>query len=109
MIRYYQLFTSYLYPENKLYQSVSTAPTGLDSQGEGLIPAGVEGGTDGPGLLFGLILWVGGELELNVRVWKSIWIHGDQVPGFTHYKQDRGQKKTENVTMFGTLSQSTLI
>lgn len=57
------------YRENKLYRSVSTPPpTGLDSQGEGLIPAGVEGGTDGPGLLFGLILWVGGELELNVGV-----------------------------------------
>lgn len=42
--------------------------TTVDSQGEGLVPAGVEGGTDGPGLLFGLILRVGGELEFNIGV-----------------------------------------
>lgn len=39
-----------------------------DSQGERLVPAGVEGGTDGPGLLFGLVLGVGGELELDVGI-----------------------------------------
>lgn len=46
----------------------TTVDTHRDSQGEGLVPAGVEGGADGPGLLFGLILWVGGELEFNVGV-----------------------------------------
>lgn len=40
-----------------------------DSQGEGLVPAGVERWTDGPGLLFGLILWVWYEFEFNIRVW----------------------------------------
>ena len=40
----------------------------FDSQGEGLVPAGVERGADGPGLLFGLVLWVGDELEFNIRV-----------------------------------------
>lgn len=39
-----------------------------DSQGERLVPAGVEGGTDGPGLLFGLVFGVRGELELDVGV-----------------------------------------
>lgn len=39
-----------------------------DSQGERLVPAGVERGTDGPGLLFGLVLGVRGELELDVGV-----------------------------------------
>lgn len=40
----------------------------VDLQAEGLVPAGVERGADGPGLLFGLILWVGDELEFNIRV-----------------------------------------
>lgn len=71
-----------------------------DSQGERLVPAGVEGGADGPGLLFGLVPGVWGELELDIRVWKSIWIHGDQVPGFTHCRE-------EEVTKGG--SQSALI
>lgn len=39
-----------------------------DSQGERIVPAGVEGGTDGPGLLFGLVFGVRGELELDVGV-----------------------------------------
>lgn len=39
-----------------------------DSQGERIVPAGVEGGTDGPGLLFGLIFGVRGELELDIGV-----------------------------------------
>lgn len=39
-----------------------------DLQGERLVPTGVEGGTDGPGLLFGLVLGVRGELELNIGV-----------------------------------------
>lgn len=39
-----------------------------DSQGERLVPTGVEGGTDRPGLLFGLVFGVRGELELDVRV-----------------------------------------
>lgn len=37
-------------------------------QGEGLIPARVERGTDGPGLLFGFILWIRDELEFNIWV-----------------------------------------
>lgn len=47
---------------------IHAGDTIANSQGEGFIPAGVEGGADGPGLLFGLILWVGGELEFNVGV-----------------------------------------
>lgn len=39
-----------------------------DSQGEGLVPAGVERRTDGPGLLFGLIFGVGGDLEFDIWV-----------------------------------------
>lgn len=68
-----------------------------DSQGERLVPAGVEGGTDGPGLLFGLIFGVRGELELDVGVWESIWVHRDQVPGFTHCREDKATKGRESV------------
>lgn len=39
-----------------------------DLQGERLVPTGVEGGADGPGLLFGLVLGVRGELELDIGV-----------------------------------------
>lgn len=39
-----------------------------DLQGERLVPTGIEGGTDCPGLLFGLVLGVRGELELDIGV-----------------------------------------
>lgn len=55
-----------------------------DSQVEGLVPLGVEVGADGLGLLLGLVLGVGGELDLDVGVGQTVGIHGDQVPAFAH-------------------------
>lgn len=40
----------------------------MDSQVEGLVPLGVEVGADGLGLLLGLVLGIGDELELDVGV-----------------------------------------
>lgn len=55
-----------------------------DSQGEGLVPLGVEVGADGLGLLLGLVLGVGDELQLDVGVGQTVGVHGNQVPAFTH-------------------------
>lgn len=65
------------------------------SQDEGLVPAGVEGGADGPGLLFGLVLRVRDELEFNVWVRQAVGVHRNQVSGFAHWKTcDRQREKT---------------
>lgn len=51
-----------------MHERGGTKKRSSDSQGEGLVPAGVEGRTDGPGLLFGLIFGVGGDFEFDVGV-----------------------------------------
>lgn len=73
-------FTSFL------LTSFTHTHTNQDSQGEGLVPAGVERRTDGSGLLFGFILWIWDEFEFDIWIWQTVWIHGNQIPGLSHWK-----------------------
>lgn len=55
-----------------------------NSQGEVLVPSGVEVGADGFGLLLGLVFGIWDELELYVWIRQAVGVHRDQVLPFVH-------------------------
>lgn len=57
-----------------------------DSQGEALVPHGVECGADGLGLLLAVALGVRNQFEFNIGVRQAVWIHGHQVASFAHWR-----------------------
>lgn len=65
----------------------------LNSQREWLIPVRIQGRTDGFCFLFTFILRIWDELQFDIRIWKSIWIHGNEVFCFSHC-----QYKTQDYT-----------
>ena len=51
------------------------------TQGEGLVPAGVQRALDGLGLLLALALRVGDEFQFDVRIRRPVGVHWNEVTG----------------------------